>query len=70
MEKVSESKKNFLETSKKQENLLIDAEKYLSKELLWKLYLDYAIYLEKRNNIDECRKYLKKAIITSPENLR
>ena len=59
-----------LDISKRQESLLSDAEKYLSKELLWKLYLDYSLFLEKRNSLESCSKYLKQAISTAPDNLR
>jgi la-related protein 1 len=49
---------------------LQDADQYLSKELLWKLYLDQAVYLEKSNKFDASRGYLKEAIYTAPDNLR
>lgn len=64
------TKVSATEISTKQEELLKNSEQYLSKELLWKLYLDYAICLERNNQLNDCRKYLKDAVTVCPENLR
>ena len=54
----------------KQEKIMNEAEKFMSKELIWKLYLDYAVYLYERNELEKVRSLLKKSINGAPENLR
>lgn len=70
LEKLIQGGGNYTELRKRQESLLQEADQYLSKELLWKLYLDYSIYLEKNNKFEESRKFLKESIYTAPDNLR
>ena len=70
LEKSLQAGANSNEIRRKQENLLQDADSYLSKELLWKLYLDQAVYLEKANKFEASREYLKEAVYTAPDNLR
>ena len=70
LEKCLQAGGNSNEIRRKQENLLHDAESYLSKELLWKLYLDQAVYLEKANKFDASREHLKEAIYHAPDSLR
>ncbi|OMJ67246.1 hypothetical protein SteCoe_35648 [Stentor coeruleus] len=70
LEKLHSHGSNSVEIRKKQESLLSDAEQYLSKELLWKLYLDYALFLDKKNRLQDSRRYLKESVISAPDNLR
>lgn len=70
LEKLIQAGGNYPELRKRQESLLADADQYLSKELLWKLYLDFSVYLEKNNKFEASRKFLKESIYTAPDNLR
>lgn len=70
LEKSNSFSQSPNETRRKQEFLISEAEKYLSKELLWKLYLDFALFHDKNSNYEDCKKYLKLAVTTAPENLR
>jgi la-related protein 1 len=64
------TKFSLAELAGKRANVVSGALEALSKELAWKVYLEYALTLEKKGLLDECRKYLREAVITSPENLR
>lgn len=59
-----------LSMHEKQQEIIKTAELYLSKELLWRFYLDISIYLDNRNQYAQSKHYLKKSLIASPDNLR
>lgn len=54
----------------KQQEIIKTAEIYLSKELLWRFYLDVSIYLDNRNVYELSKHFLKKSLVASPDNLR
>lgn len=71
LEKAEASKLlSIPEIQRKVESMLSQAPAMLSKELVWKLYLDYALYSERMGRSKICRNYLKEAALCVPENLR
>jgi la-related protein 1 len=54
----------------KQEKILLECEKFISKELLWKIFLDFSVYLYERNDLLSARIILKRSILAAPDHLR
>lgn len=65
---VCHSKHSLASIKAKRMEVLQSALEALSKELSWKVYLDYAQTLERQG--EDCRKYLREAVTSCPENLR
>lgn len=66
--KVKEFK--TLEIIQKKQDLVSRGKDMLTKELIWKLYIDYALSLERKGNLEKTRQFLKEAVLTCPNNLR
>ena len=62
------SKSSYL--LQKQQEIIKNAEIYLSKELLWRFFLDYSIYLDSKNLSEQSKHFIKKSLFSAPENLR
>lgn len=55
---------------KKREKAIAQAEQSLSKELLWKLYLEVSFTFERHGDLQTSRAFLVEAALACPENLR
>ena len=62
------SKHSLASIKEKRFQVLSSALEALSKELSWKVYLDYAQTLERQG--EDSRKHLREAVVSCPENLR
>ncbi|CAG9336290.1 unnamed protein product [Blepharisma stoltei] len=58
------------EVSRRKLDLIAKGEESLTKELVWKLYLEYALGLERAGKLEDCRRYMKDAVVNCPDNLR